>query len=101
MPCGDVDRAARAVIDASAFGTGYEVFTHRLGHGIGLEGHEDAYFDAGSTVPLEPGMTFSDEPGIYLPDEFGVRVEDIVVVTEDGADHFGRWQASPASPDPA
>lgn len=101
VPCGDVDRAARAVIDAAGFGTGYEVFTHRLGHGIGLDGHEDPYFDAGSTVPLEPGMTFSDEPGIYLPGRFGVRVEDIVAVTADGADHFGRWQAGPASPDPA
>lgn len=98
--CRTVDEAARAVIDASGYGSGYGVFTHRLGHGIGLDGHEDPYFDGGSSVPMEAGMTFSNEPGIYLPGEFGVRVEDIVAVTEDGADHFGSWQAGPESPDP-
>ena len=96
--CGDVDRAARAVIDAGGFGAGYEAFAHRLGHGIGMEGHEDPYFDGGSEVMLEPGMTFSDEPGIYLPGRFGIRIEDCVVVTETGADHFGSWQSSPAAP---
>jgi Xaa-Pro dipeptidase len=99
VPCGDIDRAARAVIDARGFGPGYTTFTHRLGHGIGLEGHEDPYFDGGSTVPLAAGMTLSDEPGIYLPGRFGVRLEDIVLVTDHGADAFGTWQKSPTSPD--
>ena len=98
VPCGDVDRAAREVIDRAGFGPDYRTFTHRLGHGIGLEGHEDPYFDRGSEVVLEPGMTLSNEPGIYLYGRFGVRLEDIVVVTEDGADHFGDWQAGPLSP---
>jgi Xaa-Pro aminopeptidase len=97
-PCADADRAARAVIDAAGYGPGYRTFTHRLGHGIGLEGHEDPYLDGGSRVVLEPGMTFSDEPGIYLPGELGVRLEDIVAITAGGAEVFGSWQRSPASP---
>jgi len=98
VPCGDIDRVARAVIDATEFGNGYATFTHRLGHGIGLEGHEDPYFDGGSQVVLEEGMTLSNEPGIYLYGEFGIRIEDIVAVTRDGCDHFGSWQKSPRSP---
>jgi Xaa-Pro dipeptidase len=96
--CGDIDRAARAVIDAAGYGPGYRTFTHRLGHGIGLEGHEDPYFDSGNSVALAPGMTLSDEPGIYLYGRLGVRLEDIVVVTASGADHFGAWQSAPNSP---
>jgi Xaa-Pro dipeptidase len=98
VPCRDVDRAARTVIEAAGFGAGYASFAHRLGHGIGLEGHEEPYFDGGSEVRCEPGMTFSDEPGIYVPGRFGVRLEDIVVVTEDGADHFGSWQDTWSAP---
>ena len=97
-PCGDVDRAARQVFAAAGFGEGYENFSHRLGHGIGLEVHEGPYLDGGSTTLLAPGMTFSDEPGIYLLNDLGIRLEDIVCVTEDGGDHFGDWQASPLSP---
>lgn len=97
--CARVDAAARAVIDARGYGPGYRTFTHRLGHGIGLEGHEDPYFDGGSQVELAPGMTLSNEPGIYLYGEFGVRLEDVVAVTADGADHFGSWQKGPKSPE--
>ncbi len=94
----EIDRVAREVIERAGFGSGYAALTHRLGHGIGLEGHEDPYFDGGSDVLLAPGMTLSDEPGIYMPGQLGVRIEDIVAVTAQGADHFGVWQASPLSP---
>jgi len=98
VPCREIDRAARASIVASGYPDGYTVFGHRLGHGIGLEGHEEPYFDGGSEVLLEPGMTFSDEPGIYLAGRLGVRLEDIVVITDTGADSFGSWQESPDAP---
>ena len=94
----DVDRAARTVIERAGYGAGYAAFSHRLGHGIGLEGHEEPYLDGGNELALRPGMTFSDEPGIYLAGRFGVRLEDIVAVTADGADHFGDWQASVRAP---
>lgn len=97
--CREVDRAARAVIAERGFGEGYEAFSHRVGHGIGTETHEAPYCDGGSRVILAPGMTFSNEPGIYLPGELGLRIEDIVLVTEDGHDHFGTWQKGPGSPE--
>ena len=95
---GEIDLIARRLLEAHGLTEGYSTFTHRLGHGIGLEGHEDPYFDSGSEVTLATGMTLSDEPGIYLTGEFGVRIEDIVAVTADGAEHFGDWQQAPTSP---
>jgi Xaa-Pro aminopeptidase len=59
-------------------------FTHRLGHGIGLDGHEHPYLVRGSKTVLEPGMTFSNEPGIYIPGEFGLRCEDVMAIAPDG-----------------
>jgi hypothetical protein len=65
-----VDRAARKVIEDADYGPGYTYFTHRVGHGIGMDGHEWPYLVKGNTVPLEVGNTFSDEPGIYIRGEF-------------------------------
>jgi Xaa-Pro dipeptidase len=98
VECRAVDAAARATLVAAGYPGGYEVFWHRLGHGIGLEGHEEPYFDGGNALALEPGMTFSDEPGVYLEGRLGVRIEDIVSITGDGARVLGRWQESPARP---
>lgn len=78
-----VDQAARDVIEAAGYG---KYFTHRTGHGLGMEGHEDPYIRAGNLMLLEPGMTFTIEPGIYLPGRNGVRIEDDVVITPNGAD---------------
>jgi Xaa-Pro aminopeptidase len=81
---GTVDDAARKIITDSGYGPDYKFFTHRLGHGIGLDGHEHPYLVRGSKTVLGPGMTFSNEPGIYIPAEFGVRCEDDMVITADG-----------------
>lgn len=86
LPCEAVDHAARQVIEEAGFGPGYTYFTHRVGHGMGMDGHEWPYLVKGNKQPLEPGMTFSDEPGIYIPGEFGVRLEDDMVITADGAE---------------
>jgi Xaa-Pro aminopeptidase len=83
-PSGTVDDAARGVITSAGYGPDYKYFTHRLGHGIGLDGHEHPYLVRGSKTVLQPGMTFSDEPGVYLPGEFGLRCEDLMVIAEDG-----------------
>lgn len=93
--CGDVDRVAREAVGGAGFGTDYRTFWHRLGHGIGMEGHEDPYFDSGSTVKLEPGMTFSNEPGLYVLGKFGIRLEDILVVTAQGCEPLGTPQKTP------
>jgi Xaa-Pro dipeptidase len=81
---GTVDDAARAVVTSAGYGPGYKLFTHRLGHGIGLDGHEHPYLVRGSKTVLQSNMTFSNEPGIYVPGEFGIRCEDDMVVTPDG-----------------
>jgi len=78
----EIDRAARAVIAKAGYGA---YFTHRLGHGLGMDGHEPAYMVEGNTQPLEPGFVFTVEPGIYLPDKFGVRIEDDVACGAEGA----------------
>lgn len=88
VPCEAVDAAARKVIADAGYGPGYKYFTHRVGHGMGMDGHEWPYLVKGNTLPLAPGMTFSDEPGIYIPGEFGVRLEDDMVITETGAELF-------------
>lgn len=80
-PASAVDAAARAVIDEAGYGS---YFIHRLGHGIGLDGHEHPYLVSGNTQRLEPGMAFSIEPGVYLPGRFGVRIEDIAYVAPSG-----------------
>ena len=82
VTAGQVDAAARDVLAAEGLA---EAFVHRTGHGIGLSVHEEPYIVAGNDLPLQPGMAFSVEPGIYFPGEWGARIEDIVIVTADGA----------------
>jgi Xaa-Pro dipeptidase len=98
VECQAVDAAARQVIEAAGYGPGYTCFTHRVGHGLGMDGHEWPYLVKGNTLPLAPGMTFSDEPGIYLRGEFGIRLEDDMVVTADAAELL--TPQSPALEDP-
>ena len=83
-----VDAAARKVVVDSGYGPDYKYFSHRLGHGIGLDMHEWYYLVRGNERKLEPNMTFSDEPGIYIPGQFGVRLEDDMHITENGARLF-------------
>ena len=95
--CGEVDAAARKVITDAGYGPDYRTFTHRLGHGIGMEGHEWPYLVRGSEIVMQPGMTFSDEPGIYQYGKFGIRLEDIMAITENGAEMMTPTQSSLSS----
>ena len=88
VECGAVDAAARKVITDGGYGPDYKFFTHRVGHGIGMDGHEWPYLVRGNASKLAPKMTFSDEPGVYIRGEFGVRLEDDMHITEAGAELF-------------
>lgn len=81
LPAGSIDQVTRQTIEARGYGP---LFTHRTGHGLGMEEHEPIYIFSENTTPLQPGMVYTVEPGIYIPDRFGVRIEDDVVVTTDG-----------------
>jgi len=88
LECGAVDAAARRVITDAGYGPDYKYFTHRVGHGMGMDGHEWPYLVRGNPTKLVANMTFSDEPGIYIRGEFGVRLEDDMHITENGAELF-------------
>ena len=87
VQCQEMDRAARRVIRDAGFG---EYFTHRIGHGMGMEGHEAPYLVEGNTVQLEAGMVTTIEPGIYIPEVWGCRTEDDIVVTDAGVEVLSR-----------
>ena len=98
VECGAVDAAARNLIADAGFGPDYKFFGHRLGHGMGMDGHEWPYLVRGNSTKLAPHMTFSDEPGIYIRGEFGIRLEDDMHITETGAELF--TAQSPSLEDP-
>jgi Xaa-Pro dipeptidase len=95
-PAGKVDDIVRSYYESKGYGPGYRTpgLSHRLGHGIGMDGHEPVNFVHGEETPLAPGMCFSNEPGIYLFGEFGVRLEDCLYITEDGPQLFSELSAS-------
>lgn len=96
--CGSVDAAARKVISEAGYGPDYKYFTHRVGHGMGMDGHEWPYLVRGNTTRLAQNMVFSDEPGIYIRGQFGIRLEDDMHITENGAELF--TPQSPSLEDP-
>jgi len=98
LPCQAVDAAARKIIIDAGYGPDYKYFTHRLGHGMGMDGHEWPYLVRGNKLPLQKNMTFSDEPGIYIRGEFGIRLEDDMHITDNGAELF--TPQSPSLEDP-
>lgn len=85
IPAEQVDAAARKIIGDAGYGYDYKYFSHRLGHGIGMDGHEWYYLVRGNKRPLQSGNIFSNEPGIYIVGEFGIRLEDEMLITENGA----------------
>jgi Xaa-Pro dipeptidase len=94
VPLESIDAAARRVVVDAGYGPGFKYFSHRLGHGMGMDGHEWPYlvknnmFGWEKALTAAPGMVFSDEPGIYIRGEFGIRLEDDLYITEDGAKLF-------------
>jgi Xaa-Pro aminopeptidase len=82
-----IDAVARRMIDAAGYG---DFFIHRIGHGIGLDAHEQPYLVEGNEQVIQAGMAFSIEPGIYIPNRWGMRIEDIVIAVEDGVDRLNR-----------
>jgi len=96
--CGSVDSAARKVVTDGGYGPDYKYFTHRLGHGLGMDGHEWPYLVRGNPVKLQANITTSNEPGIYIRGEFGIRLEDDMHITETGAELF--TPQSPSLEDP-
>jgi len=85
VKCEELDAVARDVIESAGYG---EFFTHRTGHGVGLDIHEDPYIVKGNDIKVKEGMVFTIEPGIYIPEEFGIRIEDTIFVTNSGANRF-------------
>jgi Xaa-Pro dipeptidase len=99
VECQAIDAVARRVIEEGGFGPGYRYLTHRLGHGIGLDGHEWPYMVRGNALRLAAGMAFTDEPGIYIQGELGIRHEDTLAVTESGCENLApKWSGSPEEP---
>jgi Xaa-Pro dipeptidase len=88
VECGAIDAAARKVITDAGYGPDYKYFSHRLGHGLGMDMHEWPYLVRGNHTLLQANITTSNEPGIYIPGEFGVRIEDDMHITENGAELF-------------
>lgn len=88
VACEMVDAAARKVVEDGGFGPDYMYFGHRVGHGIGMDGHEWPYLVRGNKLKMAAGMCFSDEPGVYIRNEFGIRLEDDMHITENGAELF-------------
>ena len=86
--CGSVDAAARKVVTDAGYGPDYKYFTHRLGHGLGMDGHEWPYLVRGNPAKLQANITTSNEPGIYIRGEFGIRLEDDMHITANGAELF-------------
>ncbi len=104
VPLESIDAAARKVVVDAGYGPGFKYFSHRLGHGMGMDGHEWPYlvknnmFGWNKTLTAQPGMVFSDEPGIYIRGEFGVRLEDDLYITADGAKLFTQQSGSLEQP---
>ncbi len=88
VECQAVDAAAREVIHKAGFGPDYDTFVHRVGHGIGMDVHEWTYLVRGNKTKIQANMTFSDEPALFIQGEFGLRLEDDMVITENGAEWF-------------